>query len=102
MPERIGKTAFGASSKRAQDVAVRGEWVYVADGSGGLRVFDRANISNASKAQRLVQAQNSPAGQRTQVRTKDATSVALPSNLPMNPDREQLAINEEMPTSSDR
>ena len=96
---RVGKKAFGASGKQAQDIAVRGEYVFVADGPGGLRVYDRANISNASKAPRLVQAVNSPAGERTRVPSRDATSIALPSNLPMNPDLLQLEINLETPVA---
>jgi hypothetical protein len=91
--------AYRAPSKRAQGVATRGEWVYLADGPGGLRVYDRANIGNKIKAQRFVEAQNSGIGQTTRVPTRDATSVALPSNLPMNPDRKAMEINLETPVA---
>ena len=93
------KTAYGAGTKFARGVATRGEFVFVADGPGGFKVFDRANISNKAKAQRLVRAQNSRLGQKTHVRTADATSVALPSSVPMNADRKQLPMNLEQPVS---
>ncbi len=90
-------TAYGVGTSNAQGIAVRGEYVFVADGPGGLRILDRANIANKNRAQRLVDAQNSGLGERTRVDTRDATAVALPSNVPMNLDRPQLPQNLERP-----
>ena len=91
--------AYSAGSKHANEIAARGEFVYVADGPAGLRVYDRADISRNDKAQRIVTMQNSALGQTTRMDTTDARSVALPSNLPMNPDRPQLAMNLETPVA---
>lgn len=92
-------TAYGAGSKNAKSIAARGEFVFVADGPGGFKVYDRANISNKAKAQRIVQNQNSGFGQKTSLSTRDATSVALPTNATMNLDLPQLAINLEKPVA---
>jgi hypothetical protein len=94
---RLLKTAHRAGSKNAQSIAARGEFVFVADGPGGFKVYDRANINNKGIAQRLVQNQNSRFGQKTSISTRDATCVALPTNATMNLDRRQLPINQEKP-----
>lgn len=92
-------TAYGADSKNAKSIAARGEFVFVADGPGGFKVYDRANISNKAKAQRIVEKQNSSFGQKTSIPTRDATCVALPVNTPMNLNRRQLEINLEEPVA---
>ena len=74
----------------------RGEYLYTANGPGGFRVYDIANVANKNFSERIVTAPVSPLGQDTHVRTKYATAVALPTNMsiamdrPWNPDnREQ-------------
>src|SRR5207302_8326383 len=47
--------------------------------------------------ERLVSAPVSPLGQRTRVRTKFATAVAIPSTLALDPARTRLPENEEQP-----
>lgn len=94
------RTAFGVGSSRAQGLAARGEYVFVADGPGGLRIVDRANIDNKNEAQRLVLAQNSGFGEKMRVDTRDATAVALPSSVPMNLDRTALPENLEQPIAA--
>lgn len=91
------QTAHRADSDNARNLATRGEFVFVADGPGGIKVFDRANIANKAKAQRLVENQNSGLGQKTRIKTKFATDVALPSTVPMNLDRPQRPENLETP-----
>ncbi len=91
------KTAHSAGSSNARSIEARGEFVFVADGRGGFKVFDRANIANKKVAQPLVENQNSRFGQKTSFSTKDATCVALPSTVPMNLDRPQLPENLEAP-----
>jgi len=91
------RTAYGIGSSQAQGIAARGEYVFVADGPGGLRIIDRANIDNKNEAQRLVHAQNSGFGEKTRVDTRDATAVALPSSVPMNLDRTVPPQNLERP-----
>jgi len=82
-------------------VALRGEYLYAAEGSGGLRVYDVASIANKGVSQRIVTAPFSPLGHRTQVPSPDATCVALPTNQPINPARNagelMRKVNEEQP-----
>jgi hypothetical protein len=63
----------------------RGEYLYVAEGSGGFRVYDTANIANKGVSQRIVTAPFSPLGHDTHIASKNATCVALPTNQPIAP-----------------
>ena len=77
------------------DLQLRGEYVYAAMGSGGVRVFDVANIDQKGFSQRIVTAPVSPLGQRLAVPTKYAMSIASPSTLAIDPTRSHLPENEE-------
>ncbi|HET9651257.1 MAG TPA: hypothetical protein VFP36_03660, partial [Usitatibacter sp.] len=68
-------------------VAMRGEYLYAAEGAGGLRVYDVASIANKGVSQRIVTAPFSPLGHDTHVASRDATCVVLPTNQPVNPRR---------------
>ncbi len=80
-----------------QDVVLRGEYLYTANGRGGFEVFDVANIDQKGFSERIVSAPVSPLGQRTRIHTRDATSVALPSTLALDPGRIRRPENEEQP-----
>ena len=45
----------------------RGEYLYIADGDGGFRVFDIAQINQKGFSEKIVSAPVSPFGQRTRV-----------------------------------
>jgi hypothetical protein len=77
------------------DIQERGEYAYAADGPGGLRVYDIANIDNKGFSERLITAPVSPIGQRFFVPTKNAVAIASPSTLAVDPLRAQLPENEE-------
>jgi hypothetical protein len=79
------------------DIQARGEYAYAATGSGGLRVYDIANIDNKGFSERITTAPVSPIGQRFFVPTKDAAAVASPTTLGVDPLRQQLPENEEQP-----
>jgi hypothetical protein len=79
------------------DIQARGEYAYAANGSGGLRVYDIANIDNKGFSERMITAPVSPLGQRFFVSTKNAVAVASPTTLGVDPLRQQLAVNEEQP-----
>jgi hypothetical protein len=83
----------------ARAIQLRGEYAYVASGEGGLEVFDVANVDNKDFSERITSAPVSPLGQRTFVKTKYATALALPSTMPMDPLRKTqfLPENEEQP-----
>ena len=88
---------FRSHGKDIQDIVLRGEYLYTANGSDGFQVFDVANVDNKGFSERIVSSPVSPLGQRTYVKTKFATSVALPSTLFNDPDRKRLPENEEQP-----
>jgi hypothetical protein len=91
------REAHEHSGKDIQDLVLRGEYLYTANGPGGLEVFDVANIDQKGFSERIVTSPVSPLGQRTYVPTPFATSIALPSTLALDPARLRLPENEEQP-----
>ena len=87
------------SGKDILSLQLRGEYLYTANGPDGLRVFDVANIDNKGFSERIVAAPVSPLGQRTYVKTKFATAVALPTNMPVHVGRSHNPANQEQPLS---
>jgi hypothetical protein len=85
----------GAGDLRS--LQLRGEYLYTANGPDGFRVFDVANVDNKGFSERLVTAPVSPLGQDTHVDTRDATAVALPTNMPVDTRRSRLPENLERP-----
>ncbi len=84
--ERQLSTAFDHDSAGAANcIALRGEYLFSAEGAGGLRVYDVANIANKGVSQRIVTAPFSPLGQNTNVPSSDASCVALPTNQSIAP-----------------
>jgi hypothetical protein len=77
------------------DIQARGEYAYAALGSGGLRVYDIANIDNKGFSEKVSTAPVSPFGQRFYVPTKNAQALASPTTLGVDPLRQQLPENEE-------
>jgi hypothetical protein len=89
--------ASAEHSGNVLDIQARGEYAYAALGTGGLRVFDIANIDNKSFSEKITTAPVSPVGQRFFVPTKNALAVASPTTLGVDPLRQQLPENEEQP-----
>ncbi|MGQ0735151.1 MAG: hypothetical protein ACT4QD_16050 [Acidobacteriota bacterium] len=85
------------ASKNAQSLQARGEYLYIADGEGGFRVFDIAQINQKGFSEKIVSAPVSPFGQYTNVKTRHATAVAAPSTVAVDPARLRLPQNEEQP-----
>lgn len=79
----------------------RGEYLYVAEGKGGFRVYDIASIGNKGFSERSITAPFSPLGHDTRVNTANATCMALSTNQPINPLRNQGELmrvqNQEQP-----
>ena len=65
----------------------RGEYMFVAEGRGGFRVYDIASIGNKGTSERILTAPFSPLGHDTRVDSRNATCMALPTNQPIAPDR---------------
>ncbi|WP_411820240.1 hypothetical protein ABFZ85_02060 [Hyphococcus formosus] len=79
-------------------IQMRGEYLFTAEGKGGFRAYDVANIANKSFSERIVTAPFSPLGHDTHVKSKNATCMALATNQPIDPARntpEMRAMNEE-------
>ncbi len=66
---------------------LRGEYLYVAEGKKGFRVYDVAGIANKGVSQRIVTAPFGPLGQDTHVATSNATCIALATTQPVHPPR---------------
>jgi hypothetical protein len=105
-PFAKGKGLKGGEAEAAEDIRnivhgtddaarclqLRGEYMYVAEGRGGFRVYDVASIANKGVSERIVTAPVSPLGQRTQVPSKNATCMALPTNQAIAPERNTAAF----------
>ncbi len=76
-------------------IQLRGEYLYTANGRGGFRAYDVAQIDQKGFSERIVTAPVSPLGQRLYVKTKFATAVAAPTTLAVDPTRTQRPENEE-------
>jgi hypothetical protein len=66
---------------------LRGEYMFVAEGRGGFRVYDVASIANKGVSERILTAPFSAMGHDTHVKTRNATCMALATNQPVRPDR---------------
>ncbi len=93
------KEAYHHEADNILDLQLRGEYLYTANGAGGFRVFDVADIDNKGFSERITTAPVSPLGQRTYVPTPFATSVTLPSTLADDPLRTHRTENEEQKVS---
>ena len=69
----------------AQAIVTQGEYAYVADGRGGMAVYDIAFIGDKSDtpAQRLSDNRKALLDAGIRLSTKDAAHIALPSSTPM-------------------
>jgi hypothetical protein len=80
----------------------RGEYIYVAEGTGGFQVYDIANIGNKGVSERIVTAPFSPLGHDSHIGSSNATCVALPTNQPIRPDRNDEMANTQRPQPDGR
>ncbi len=87
--------AYHHTARNCLSIQNRGEYLYTADGPGGLNVYDIANLDNKDFSERFVTSPVSPLGQRTYVKTRYATAVALPSTLLIDPARVPIKDNGE-------
>ncbi len=80
---------------------LRGEYLFAAAGEDGMRVFDVASVGNKGFSQKVITAPFSPLGHDTRVGSRDATCIALPTNQPIYPPRNQGELmrvdNQEQP-----
>ncbi|MCB1612333.1 MAG: hypothetical protein KDI60_11345, partial [Xanthomonadales bacterium] len=93
---------YDHSAGYANCLQIRGEYVYVAEGSKGIRVYDAAGIANKGVSQRIITAPFSPLGHDTHIDSANATCVVLPTTQPVQPSRNEgdlmRKVNLEQPT----
>jgi len=90
------KTSHGHSTGEIGCLQLRGEYLYAAAGKQGMRVLDVASIANKGFSQRIVSAPFSALGQDSRLDSKFATCLALPSNQPIHPDRNEGKLMREL------
>src|SRR2546425_673242 len=73
--------AAAEHSGNVLDIQARGEYAYAANGTGGLRIYDIANIDNKGFSEKITTSPVSPIGQRFFVPTKNALAVSLSPTL---------------------
>ncbi len=99
--ERELQIAHEYNDKFTGCVQLRGEYLYAAAGTKGLAVYDVANVANKGFSQRIVTAPFAKVGHDSVVNSEFATCVALPTNQPVHPpknDGELMRIdNQEQP-----
>lgn len=94
---RVLTEAYHHHGEDTRSLQLRGEYLYAAEGEGGLVVYDVANVDNKGFSERITTSLISPLGQRFYVRTKNAAAVASPTTLGVDPTRPRRPENEEGP-----
>jgi len=93
--------AQGQVGNETRCLQARGEYLYAAEGASGMIAYDIASIANKSVADKILSGPFGPMGHDTRVRSKNATCVALPTNQPIQPLKNQGELmrvtNEEQP-----
>ncbi len=80
--EEIASVHQGAGGA-ARCIQNRGEYLFVAEGKGGFRAYDIANIGNKGVSERIVTAPFSPLGHNTHIKSKNATCMAIATTQPI-------------------
>jgi hypothetical protein len=81
--EEIRNITQGTSGE-VRCIQNRGEYLYVAEGKGGFVAYDIANLSNKGVSERIVKSPFSALGHDAQVKTANATCMALATNQPIS------------------
>ena len=79
-----------ATSGEVRCIQNRGEYLYVAEGKGGFVAYDIANLSNKGVSERIVKSPFSALGHDAQVKTTNATCMALATNQPISVPRNDV------------
>ncbi len=87
-------TCMKARSDRVGCLQMRGEYMFVAEGSGGFRVYDIASIANKGFSERIITAPFSPLSHDSHVGSRNATCMALPTNQAIAPTRNTQQMRE--------
>ena len=66
---------------------MRGEYIFLAEGKGGFRVYDIASVANKGFSDAVISAPFSPLGHNAHVATTNATCMAIATNQAIAPTR---------------
>jgi hypothetical protein len=83
------QSGFSYNDKKTGCLQLRGEYLFAAAGEKGLVVYDVANVANKGFSQRIVTAPFGKGGHDSVVDSEHATCVALPTNQPVHPPRNE-------------
>ncbi len=86
---RLENAESHATGDRVGCIQLRGEYLYVAQGRKGFEVYDVNAIANKGFSEKIITAPFSALGHDAHVGSRNATCVALPSNQPINPLRNE-------------
>ena len=94
---RILKESYHHGGTDTRSIQHRGEYLYAAEGTGGVYLYDIANIDHKGFSERITTSVNSPLGQRFFAKGSNAMSLASPTTLGVDPTRTMRPENEEQP-----
>jgi len=80
------------TSGRVNCLQQRGEYMFVAEGRGGFRVYDVASIGNKGFSERIIRAPFSALGHDTHVKTRNATCMAIATTQPISVSRNENIV----------
>jgi len=93
-PKEEFRNVVQGTTDKVGCLQLRGEYMYVAEGRGGFRVYDVASIANKGFSEKIVSAPFSKLGQNAHVASPNATCMALPTDQPINPLRNTAVMRE--------
>lgn len=99
-PPELFRNVTKGTKDRVNCLQLRGEYMFVAEGRGGFRVYDVASIGNKGFSEPIVTAPFSKLGQNAHVPSANASCMALATNQPIAPTRntpQMQADNQEQP-----
>jgi len=89
---QVLKEAYRHGAGAASCLQLRGEYLYVSEGSKGTRIYDVASIANKGISQRIITAPVSGVGHDTHIASSNATCVVLPTTQPVQPSRSRSEL----------
>ncbi|HVF62906.1 MAG TPA: hypothetical protein VNE58_02795, partial [Casimicrobiaceae bacterium] len=93
---RVLKEGYSHRAGVASCLQHRGEYLYVAEGEKGTRVYDIASVANKGFSQRIISAPVSPLDQSIRVSSKNATCAQLATTQPVQPSRSRKPMMQEV------
>jgi hypothetical protein len=84
-----------ATSGEVRCIQNRGEYLYVAEGRGGFVAYDIANLSNKGVSERIVKSPFSALGHDAQVKTSNATCMAIATTQSISVARHDKIVGEQ-------